>query len=60
MKEIAGFFLSFLPRSWLQEALLVQWEGTLSCGERARLRHFGATGNPDHHEFQWADRLNQG
>lgn len=49
------WLMSLLPRKWLQGALSLQWERTLNAGERMRLRYWGATGNPDHHEFQWAD-----
>lgn len=48
--------LSFLPRRWLQLALYRQWRASLSPGDRARLRHWGATGG-DHHPFAWADDL---
>lgn len=57
MREIAGWFLSFLPRAWLQAALMEQWTATLSRGDRARFFYWGATGNEDHHEFAWADDL---
>ena len=29
------------------------WMRRLPRGERLRLEHFGATGNPDHEPFQW-------
>lgn len=53
-----GYFLSFLPRRWLADALTEQWARRLPHDERIRFEHFGATGNRQHHEFQWADRLN--
>jgi hypothetical protein len=46
-----SWLLSFLPRAWLQKALFTQWERSLSNGDRLRLRYWGATGNPKHHEF---------
>jgi hypothetical protein len=49
--------LSFLPRRWLQNALLMQWARTLPHDERVRLYYWGTTGNSAHHEFQWADKL---
>jgi hypothetical protein len=49
--------LSYLPRRWLQFALETQWERALPQGERVRYRYWGATGNPAHHEFAWADSL---
>jgi len=49
---MVSWLLSLLPRAWLREALLTQWERTLTRGERVRLHHWGATGNPDHHEWQ--------
>lgn len=52
-----GWFLSFLPRRWLREALFEQWASTLTFGEAARVRYWGATGNPAHHEFAWADEI---
>lgn len=52
-----SWLLSFLPRRWLAEALAHQWRATLSRGERIRFDHLGATGNPAHHPFQWADKL---
>jgi hypothetical protein len=52
---MAVFLLSLLPRQWLREALYEQWTYTLPRGERARLDRWGATGNPEHHGFQWAD-----
>lgn len=52
-----GWFLSFLPRRWLTDALLEQFRSTLTHGEQVRLDHWGATGNPDHHEFAWADEI---
>lgn len=52
-----GWLFSFLPRAWLQHALLVQWRSTLTYGEKARLDYWGATGNADHHEWQWAARI---
>lgn len=54
---MVGWFLSFLPRRWLTDALLEQWLGTLNRGERARFYAYGATGNRAHHEFAWADQL---
>ncbi len=52
-----SWFLSFLPRTWLQFALEEQWVRSLPQDEQVRLYHFGATGNPEHHPFQWADDL---
>lgn len=52
-----GWFLSFLPRRWLQQALAEQWASTLTWGDRVRFEYWGATGNPAHHEFAWADAL---
>lgn len=52
-----SWILSYLPRVWLQNALLWQWRRTLTRGERIRLGHYGATGNASHHPFQWADKL---
>lgn len=52
-----GWFLSFLPRRWLQAALAEQWASTLSFGDRTRFEYWGATGNSAHHEFAWADKL---
>ena len=52
-----AWVLSILPRQWLAGALSLQWQSTLSSTERMRLSYWGATGNPDHHEFQWADRI---
>lgn len=52
-----GWFFSFLPRAWLVDALYFNWRRTLPRGDRVRLDHFGATGNPAHHPFQWADEL---
>ncbi len=52
-----GWILSALPRKWLQDALFEQFSRSLPKGEFFRLFHFGATGNPDHHQFQWADKL---
>ena len=49
--------LSFLPCRWLQHALRLQWENTLTKSERARLGIWGATGNAEHHPFAWADNL---
>ena len=49
--------ISFLPRRWLQRALLDQWARQLPHDERVRLYYWGATGNPEHHSFQWADEL---
>ena len=54
---VVPFILSFLPRVWLQEALFEQWTRTLSYGDCVRVRYWGATGNPDHHHFAWADEL---
>lgn len=51
--------ISLLPRKWLARALSRQWQRTLTRGERVRLDYWGATGNPDHHEFQWADEIGQ-
>lgn len=53
------YILQFLPRKWLQYALILQWRKTLTRGENIRLDHFGATGNPNHHPFQWADNLEE-
>jgi len=52
-----GWFLSFLPRKWLSQALYWQWRNTLDRGEKLRLDAFGATGNEKHHPFQWADKI---
>lgn len=52
-----GWLLSILPRKWLQDALYEQFLRTLPRGEFWRLHHWGATGNPKHHEFQWADHI---
>lgn len=52
-----GWFLSCLPRKWFTDALLYQWRRTLPRSERIRLDYWGATGNPEHHPFQWADKL---
>ncbi len=54
---VLPFILSFLPRSLLQDALFEQWARTLSEGDRVRVRYWGATGNPEHHYFAWADDL---
>ena len=54
-----GWFLSFLPRKWLQDALYLQWRSSLEKGDRLRLDHWGATGNHEHHEFQWADHIKE-
>lgn len=41
--------ISRLARWWL----MFQWRRTLTFGERVRLDHWGATGNPKHHPFSW-------
>lgn len=56
---MTAWFLSFLPRLWLHRAMVWQWRRTLSRGERIRLDWWGATGNPAHHPFAWADEINQ-
>lgn len=52
-----GWFLSFIPRRWLQDALYEQFARSLPREERIRLHYIGATGNPRHHKFQWADDI---
>jgi hypothetical protein len=52
-----GAILSLPPRAWLREALLRQWVRSLDRGDRARFRHWGATGNEAHHPYAWADTL---
>ena len=52
-----GWLLSFLPRVWLSDALAEQWARNLPRAERNRFYYWGATGNPEHHEFQWADKI---
>ena len=52
-----GAALSWLPRRWLQDALLTQWRNSLPIGDRVRFDHWGATGNAIHHPFAWADTL---
>ena len=52
-----GWILSALPRRWLQDALHEQFARSLPRGEFWRLYHFGATGNQQHHEYSWADKL---
>lgn len=42
-------------RRILQWLLFQNWAASLPKGERARLAHFGATGNPAHHPFSWAE-----
>lgn len=49
--------LSFLPRRWLQIALLRNWRRSLPRQERVLLDVWGATGNASHHEFSWADDI---
>jgi hypothetical protein len=48
-------FLSLFPRKWLQRALVTQWRRSFSRRERIALDYWGATGNPAHHPFQWAE-----
>lgn len=52
-----AWFLSWLPRRWLRSALYHQWYRTLPFDEQMRLDHWGASGNPDHHFYAWADEL---
>ncbi len=52
-----SLLLSILPRKWLQRALLLQWERSLTWGDHVRYRYWGATGNPAHHPFAWADEV---
>lgn len=53
-----GFMLSFLPRSWLQMALYLQYRRTLPRDQRIRLDYWGTPGSgTGHHPFSWADTL---
>lgn len=52
-----SWLLALLPRRWLQRALQHQWEFTLTRSEYVCLHYWGATGNREHHEFAWADKL---
>lgn len=52
-----GWLLSALPRKWLQSALYEQFLRSLPRSEASALHYWGATGNPVHHPFQWADEL---
>ena len=42
-------------RRTLQLLLYWNWRKTLPRRERLTLDHWGATGNPIHHEFSWAE-----
>ena len=53
--SVMGWLLSRLPRRWLADALVYGWASSLPRGERVRFWHWGATGNPAHHEYAWAD-----
>ncbi len=44
-----------LMRRFLQWLLYWQWRRSLSRGDRLRLDYWGATGNPAHHPFSWAE-----
>lgn len=53
-----SWFLSLLPRRWLQLALYWQWRSTLPRDQRIRLDYWGTAGSDaGHHPFQWADHL---
>jgi hypothetical protein len=42
-------------RRLLRWLLFQNWRASLPYGERVRLDHWGATGNPKHHPFSWAE-----
>lgn len=42
-------------RKVLKWLLYWQWKRSLTRGERVRLYYWGATGNPKHHPYSWAD-----
>jgi len=44
-------------RRFLRWLLFRNWRASLSFGDRLRLDYWGATGNPDHHPFAWADNI---
>jgi hypothetical protein len=54
-ETLQGTFMRNFIRRMLQRALYNQWRRTLTRGERVRLDYWGATGNPAHHEFSWAE-----
>jgi hypothetical protein len=47
--------ISPIIRRMLQKLLYLHWRAKLSRGDRARLDAWGATGNPEHHPFSWAE-----
>lgn len=42
-------------RRVLRWLLVRNWRASLTPAERSRFDYWGATGNPAHHEFSWAE-----